>query len=255
MLLQQTIDKLYRMKLFAMAQALSEQSDNMTSLSFEERLGLMVDREWDLRESRGLNRRLQVAKLKLPATVEDIYFTYERGLDKASFLSLAECNFIKLHRNVIVTGATGTGKTYAICALANKACRLGYSARYFRTSRLLSAIALARADGTYPDVMRKLEKAHLLVLDDWGLYPFDRDSASDLFELLDDRSHRGSVIIASQIPVSGWHETIACPTMADSILDRLVHNAYRIEMKGESMRKKLSEEGAEKTLQKLPQEG
>lgn len=242
MLIEQTIDKLYAMKLNAMAAALREQmqSADHSSLSFEDRLSLLVDRQWDEKESRGLSRRLQVAKLKQSAVVEDIDFATPRGLDRLAVLSLAECEFIRSHRNVIITGPTGAGKTYIACAIANKACRLKHSVRYFRTGTLLSGIALARADGSYPRLARSLEKTDLLVLDDWGLYPLEPEGAREIFEILEDRSGAGSTMIASQLPVSNWFDAIAAPTIADAILDRLVHGAYRVEMTGDSMRKKLS---------------
>jgi DNA replication protein DnaC len=242
MLIEQTITKLYEMKLTAMAGALREQMDKpeFHSLSFDDRLSLLVDREWDEKESRGLTRRLQTARLKLPATIEDIDFHTDRALDKSALLSFAECNFIKSHHNIIITGPTGVGKTYIACAIANKACRLKHTVRYLRTGNLLGSINLARADGSYPALMRRLEKTDLLILDDWGLYPLEADGARDIFDILEDRSHSGSVIIVSQIPVPDWYDLFSSPTIADAILDRLVHNAYRIEMKGDSMRKKLS---------------
>lgn len=242
MLLEQTIDKLYQMKLDGMVEALKEQmaSPSHSQLPFEDRLGLLVDRQWDMKETRGLRRRLQVARLKQQAAVEDIDFHTQRGLDRSTLLSLAECSFIKSHANLIITGPTGVGKSYIASAIANKACRMKYSVRYFGCGALLSATAQARADGSYPSFLRKLEKVDLLVIDDWGIYPFTQESARDIFEIMEDRSHKGSVIVVSQIPVDGWYDIIAAPTIADAILDRLVHNAYRIEMTGESMRKKLS---------------
>lgn len=242
MLIEQTIDKLHQMKLCAMAEGIKEQMANpqTSGLTFEDRLALLVDRQWDIKESKGLSRRLQMAKLKQQASIEDIDFRARRGLDKASLLSLAECNFIKNHSNIIITGPTGVGKSYLACALAHKACRLKYSARYFGCGNLLSSAALARADGTYPNLLTRLEKTDLLIIDDWGLYPLDGDGARDIFEILEGRIHCGSMIIVSQVPVENWYEIIAAPTIADAILDRLVHNAYRIELEGESMRKRLS---------------
>ena len=205
-----------------------------------------MDREWDVRESRGLTRRLQLAHLKQPATLEDLDFHTPRGLDKAALLSLGEGQFITAHHNIIITGPTGVGKTYIACALANKACRLKYTARYFRLGNLLSSVALARADGRYPSLMRQLEKIHLLLLDDWGLYPLEAESSRDLFDVLEDRSQAGAVIIVSQVPVAHWYDLFAAPTIADAILDRIVHNAYRIDMKGDSMRKKQAPPGVSK---------
>jgi DNA replication protein DnaC len=241
-MIQQTLDKLYQMKLNGMVDAIGEQLANpaASSLSFEERIGILVDRQWDIKENRGLRRRLYNAKLKQQAAIEDIDFRTHRGLDKAAMLSLAECNFIASHSNIIITGPTGVGKTYIACAIAQKACRLRYSVRYYGCGNLLSAAALARADGSYGSLLTRLEKTDLLVIDDWGMYPMDADAARDMFQILEDRTHRGSTLIVSQVPIENWYDIIAVPTIADAILDRLVHNAYRMEMEGESMRKKLS---------------
>lgn len=241
-MLQQTLDKLYQMKLNGMVDAIKEQLTNpaASSLSFEDRFGMLVDRQWDLKESRGLTRRLQTAKLKLQASIEDIDFHTHRGLDKAALLSLAECNFIDAHSNIIITGPTGVGKTYLACAIANKACRLKHTVRYFGCGNLLSQTALARADGSYGSLLSRLKKTDLLVIDDWGMYPMDAEAARDVFEILEDRTSHGSTLIVSQVPVENWYDIIAAPTIADAILDRLVHNAYRMDMQGESMRKKLA---------------
>lgn len=182
MLIEQTIEKLNQMKLNSMAAALREQMGNADyqSLTFEDRISLLVDRQFDEKESRALTRRLQVARLKTPAVVEDIDFATPRGLDRAATLSIAECEFVRSHRNVIITGPTGVGKTYIACAIANKACRMKHTIRYFRTGSLLSAVALGRGDGSYPRLVRALEKTDLLVLDDWGLYPLDAQCARDI---------------------------------------------------------------------------
>ena len=240
MLLEPTLDKLYQLKLGAMADAVREQQANptMAELTFEERLGFLVDREWDARENRGLTRRLQVARLKVPACVEDLDFRADRGLDKGVMLRLAECQFIAQHHHVLITGPTGVGKTYLACALGQAACRRHYRVRYHRCDQLLTAMQLARVDGSYPSFMRRLEKAEVLILDDWGVTPFDQTAARDLFDLLDERTTQGALIIASQAPLDTWYDLITAPQLADAILDRVVHNAYKIQLHGESMRKR-----------------
>jgi DNA replication protein DnaC len=250
-MIQQTLDKLYQMKLNGMVDAVKEQLANpaVSTLSFEDRFAMLVDRQWDLKESRGLARRLQTAKLKQQAAIEDIDFLTHRGLNKAEILSLAECNFINARSNIIVTGPTGVGKTYLACAIANKACRLKHTVRYFGCGSLLSQAALARADGSYGSLLTRLKKTELLVIDDWGMYPMDAEAARDIFEILEDRTSCGSTLIVSQVPVENWYDIIGAPTIADAILDRLVHNAYRMEMRGESMRKKLAKKVTDLTSQ------
>lgn len=238
-MLQQTFDKLNQMKLFGMARALQEQlaQPDIISIPFEERLGMLVDREVDYRENKRLARLLKEAKLKQQACVEDVDFRHPRGLDRAVFFSLADCRWIREHHNLIITGPTGVGKTFIACALANKACRLGFTVRYWRTSRLLPAVATARADGSYATLIHKLQKTDLLLLDDWGISPLQVDEARDLLDILEDRNQTRSTLITSQMPVNQWHNVLADPTLADAILDRLVHNAYKLELRGESMRK------------------
>lgn len=240
MLLQPTLDKLYQLKLGAMAEAIREQQAHptMAELTFEERLGLLVDREWDARENRGLTRRLRDARFKLAACVEDLDFRADRGLDKSVILRLAECRFITEHHHVLITGPTGVGKTYLACALGQRACRLHYRVGYYRCDQLLTALRQARLDGSYPALLRRLEKMELLILDDWGVTPFDQAAARDLFELVDDRTTRGALLITSQAPLDTWYDLITAPQLADAILDRVVHNAYKIEVRGESMRKR-----------------
>ena len=239
MLTQQTFDKLYELRLKGMAQAYHEQLERVdtSGLSFDERFGLMVDQEWQLRKERRTARRLKNAKLKAQACVEDIDFRHPRGLDKAVVLDLATCNWIRAKRNLILTGPTGLGKTWIANAFCDKACREGFTARYARVSMLAYEVSIARADGSLMSYLRKMAKTDLLVLDDWGLNPLGGQAQHDLLEIVDDRVGTGSTIVTSQLPVSKWHDTIADASVADALLDRLLGSATKIEMKGESLRK------------------
>jgi DNA replication protein DnaC len=241
MLTHPTMEKLRNLKLWGMAKALEDQMTDaeINSLSFEERLGLMVDREMDERLNRRMIANLKKAKLRLQACMEDIDYRYKRGLDKSLMMSLASCSFVRKAQNVILTGPTGVGKTYLSCALVHKACLEGYSALYRRLSKLLAELALARRDGRYSKVMAAYAKTDLLVLDDWGIVRLNQEERLDILELLEDRYGLKSTIVAAQVSVDQWHEIIGDPTLADAILDRLVHNAHKIELEGDSMRKKL----------------
>jgi len=240
MLIHPTLEKLERLRLTGMLTALQEQMgmDDINDLSFEERLGLLVDREAVCRESRRLKTRLRKAKLRHAAAVEDIDFRHPRGLDKSLVLRLADCDWLKNHENLIITGPTGVGKSYLACAFAQKACRTGYSAIYLRTSRLFENLGLAKGDGRYIKLLTGFAKTDLLVLDDFGLAKLNREHQHDLLEILEDRHGLKSTLVTSQLPVEHWHEQIGDPTMADAILDRLVHSAHKIQLKGGSMRKK-----------------
>lgn len=240
MLIQPTLDRLHELGLYGMAQALAEQLavPDVQALSFEDRLALLLEREACERDNRRLRRLLQLAKLRLDASVEDLDFRAPRGLDKSLILRLAGCDWARQHQVVLVSGATGTGKTYLGCALAQAACRHGLSTRYFRLSRLLDELALARADGSYPKLMDRLAKTQLLALDDYGMVPLNDPQRRDLLELLDDRYGRRATLVTSQLPFEHWHDVIGDPTFGDAILDRLVHHAHRITLKGPSMRKK-----------------
>ena len=239
MLTHPTMEKLNTLKLTGMVKALTEQQQmaEVDSLGFEERLGLLVDREATERESRKLATRLKKAKLRQSASIEDLDFRRSRGMDKALILSLAACAWIAKGINVLICGPTGVGKSYLACALAHKACLEGYTALYLRLPRLFEELRLAKADGRYGKLMLSYAKTDLLVLDDWGLTPMTDPQRRDLLELMEDRYGLKSTIITSQLPVTAWHEAIGDPTLADAILDRIVHNAHKIEMKGESMRK------------------
>lgn len=242
MLIHPTLEKLRSLKLEGFARGLEEQmaSAEMAGLSFEERLGLLVDREVMDRENKRLAGRLHRAKLRQSACLEDIDFRHPRGLDRSLVMSLAGCNWIKEHLNVLLTGATGTGKSYLACALAHRACLEGYSALYARVPRLFGELAVARGDGRYAKMLKSIARVDVLVLDDWGLARLNAEERGDLLEIMEDRYQMRSTIVASQLPVDKWHEVIGDPTIADAVLDRLVNNAYRISLSGESMRRKLS---------------
>jgi DNA replication protein DnaC len=243
MLSHHTIDKLEAMGLSAMADGLRQQMEQAqyAELSFEERLGLLVDREATWRENRRLQTRLYAAKLRQSVTVEEIDFRAPRGLDRAVLLSLAEAGWVKAHHNLLLTGATGCGKSFVACALAHAAIRNGHAALYVRTPRLLSDLALARGDGRYPRLLNKLARTELLVLDDCLLTPISSEEAKDLLEIVEDRNQLRSTMVVSQLPVDSWHQAIPDPTLADAILDRLVQNAHRIALKGGSMRRRQPE--------------
>jgi len=239
MLNHPTLDKLRELKLTGMKDALEEQQQmhDIETLDFEERLGLMVDREITVRAERRLTTRLRNARLREQATIEDLDYRHPRGLDKALMQSLIGGQWLKEHLNLLITGPTGVGKTWIACALAHKACRDGFTAQYRRVSRLFDELSYAHADGRQPQLRKKLARTDLLVLDDWGLAKLLAAQRRDLLEVLDDRHGRKSTLVTSQLPVEHWHKIIGDPTLADAILDRLIHNAYRIELKGESMRK------------------
>ena len=243
MLIHPTLELLQRLRLTGMYKALQEQLQmpDIESLSFEERLALLLEREMTERETRRLKTRLKQAKLRENAAVEDLDYRARRGLDKALMTRLASCQWIGEHLNVLITGPTGVGKTWIACALAQKACREGFSARYLRLPRLLQQLGIARADGSYPKLLAEIARIDLLVLDDWGLTPLNDEQRRDLLEILDDRFNARSTLVTSQLPISHWHEYLADPTLADAILDRLVHSAYKLDLRGESMRKKAAD--------------
>lgn len=240
MLLHPTLDKLQTLRLLGMVKALNEQlhMPDIADLSFEERLGLLVDRELTERSDRRLSTRLRQAKLRQNACLEDIDYRPPRGLEKSLMLRLATCQWVKERHNVLILGPTGIGKTWLACALGHQACREGYTVLYLRLPRFLQELPIAKGDGRYPKLMASLAKTALLILDDWGLAPLNDENRRDVLELLEDRHGRGATIVTSQFPVDHWHAAIDHPTLADAILDRLVHNAYKITLNGESMRKR-----------------
>jgi len=240
MLHHPTLEKLQTLRLSGMYKALSEQMNMPESetLSFEERLGLLADREMTERQDRRLKTRLHQARLKHHACVEDLDYRAPRGLDKALMLQLAACRWVREGLNLIINGPTGVGKTWIACALAQKACREGYTALYLRLPRLFEDLGLAHGDGRFTKLMAGFAKTDLIILDDWGLAKFTAEQRRDMLELLDDRHGSRSTVVTSQVPVEHWHEVIGDPTLGDAILDRIVHSAYRINLKGESMRKR-----------------
>lgn len=239
MLTHPTLEKLQTLRLPGMLKALEEQQrmPDIGTLGFEERFALLIDRELTERENRRLGTRLKKAKLRHSCCVEDIDFKASRGLDKSLILSLAACLWIARGLNLLICGPTGVGKSYLACALGHKACLEGYSALYLRLPRLFEELRLAKADGRYGKLMLGYAKTDLLILDDWGLTPMTDPQRRDLLEILEDRYGKCSTIVTSQLPVAAWHEAIGDPTLADAILDRLVHNAHKIELKGDSLRK------------------
>src|SRR6266513_6297355 len=241
MLNQQTTEKLYAMRMRGMAEAFTQQQEDpqSTQLSFEERFALLVDRQWNWRQNRALDRRLLIGRLQGTACVEDIDYRSPRGLDRQLVRSLtAESAWVREHQHLFLIGPTGVGKTWLARAFAHKACRDGYTALFHKAAELFRNLAVARADGSHTKLLDRLSRVDLLVVDDWAMAPLTEAERRDFLEICDGRYQVRSTLLTSQLPVVSWHPQIGDPTVADSILDRLVHNAHRIELKGESMRKK-----------------
>jgi len=241
MLNQPTMEKLHGMKLYGMADAFRAQLETTEShqLSFEERFALLVDHQWLWRENRALARRLRAAKLKQRAVIEDVNYQHPRGLDRRLLRTLASSQWVRQKLNIVFNGPTGIGKSWLACALAQKACRDGFSVLHKKTSELFRELTIAHADGSLGRMLLRLAQIDVLLLDDFAMAPLNDSERRDFLEICDDRYQRRSLILTSQMPVAHWHEQIGDPTLADSILDRLLHNAYRLELNGESLRKTL----------------
>lgn len=237
--MQPTIDKLYSMKLLGMVDAIRRQMEDPEAgrLSFEERLALLVDQQWDWRQNKALTRRLKNARFKIDAAIEDVDYRHPRRLDRHLLRTLSACDWVRLHHNLLIIGPCGVGKSFIACALAQKAVRDGFTALYARAPRLLRDLSIARADGSFPKLLDRLARIDVLIVDDWAMAPLADTERRDFLEICDDRYSLRSTVLTSQVPITHWHDQIGDPTLADSILDRLVHNAHRIELQGASMRK------------------
>lgn len=240
MLIHPMVERLRGLGLAAMADAFIEMQRNATAddLSREDWLGLLIDREATAREGKRLARRLRQARLRQNAVIEDTDLRTPRGLDRGLFQKLATCGWIRESQHLLIGGPTGVGKSWLACALGHKACRDGFSVTYRRAARLFADLAIARGEGRLTRLMATLERTRLLIIDDWGPEPLNAEQRRDLLEIIDDRDQKGSLLITSQVPVARWHEIIGDPTLGDAILDRVIHRAHRIELKGESLRKR-----------------
>ncbi len=238
MLHEQTMEKLYAMRLHGMAQALQEQmkQPDMAGLSFEERLAMLVDAQWLWKENRALALRLKNASLKHRASIENINYRHARQLDRSQIRSLASCQWVKQHQNVLITGPTGIGKSYLCCALLEKACREGYTVYYAQAHKLFRELAAAYVDGSYDRFLSRLARTDVLAIDDWALLPLAEPERRHLFEVVEDRHGSRSTLVASQFPVENWHELIGSPSIADALIDRVIQGAHRIALQGETMR-------------------
>lgn len=238
MLTQPTLDRMNAMKMFFMVDAFQRQlaSTQSSTLSFEERLGLLIDAEWSGREQRKLDQRLRTARLRHSASIEDVDFKAHRGLSRDLVLALGRGDWLRERQNLLITGPTGVGKSYLACAFAERACRSGFTALYLRAPRLYQELAVSRGDGSYGRLLARLTRTQLLIIDDWGLAPLKDQERRDLLEVVEDRYERASTLITSQLPIKAWHEVIGDATLADAICDRLVHCAHRLELKGPSLR-------------------
>ena len=235
-----TIGKMQKMKLYGMLRAFNQsmEAGMISKVTADELLGHLIDAEWDDRHNRRLQRLIKAAKFRYQASLDEIDFNFDRGLDKNMLLRLSSSRWIEKRRDIIITGPTGVGKSFFASAFGFQGCMYGFRVLYFNCSKLFSQLRLKKADGTYNKELDRIQKQEMIILDDFGIHPFDTQSRLSLLEIMEDRHGRGSTVISSQFPVKSWHEIIGEPTIADAICDRIIHSAYRIELKGESVRKK-----------------
>jgi len=236
---EKTMEKMKQLKFLGMVRAFKTSMENHDKkMTGDELVAFLIESEWDDRNNRRIERNVKNARFRYKSDIENIHFDIDRNLDKNQMMRLAECSYIEKKENIIINGSTGIGKSYVASALGNQACTLGYNVFYTNTSKLFSRLRMAKADGSYMKEISRIEKQDLLILDDFGIQPFDNHSRTALMEIMEDRHSKHSTIVTSQIPVKLWHDVIGEKTIADAVLDRLVHDAHRIEMKGESLRKK-----------------
>lgn len=235
-----TLDKMRKLKFFGMFRAFkaSMETDQLNNYTVDEMIAHLIESEWDDRQNRNVERRLHNARFRYKASVEEMYYHADRNLDRNQIRRLAECTFITRQENLLITGSTGIGKSYIASALGHQACMIGYRVLYTNTAKLFAKLKMAKADGSYIKEITRIERQQLLILDDFGIQPFDHQSRASLMEIVEDRHGKMSMIITSQLPVNKWHEVIGEKTIADAILDRIIHDAHRLELKGESLRKK-----------------
>jgi DNA replication protein DnaC len=235
-----TLEKMRKLNLFGMYRVFkaSLESEKKEKCTTDEMIANLIQSEWDDRQNRGIERLVKNAKFRYKASMEELNYKIERNIDKNQIMRLGECNFISKKENVLITGSTGVGKSYIGSAIGHQACYLGYKVVYHNTAKLIGKLKLAKVDGSYTKEIAKIERQNILILDDFGIQPFDEQGRTMLMEIIEDRHGKGSVIITSQVPVSKWHDVIGDKTMADAILDRIIHQSHRIEIKGESMRKR-----------------
>jgi len=235
-----TLDKMRKLKFFGMFRAFkaSMETDQLNNYTADEMIAHLIESEWDDRQNRNVERRLHNARFRYKASVEEMYYHADRNLDRNQIRRLAECTFITRQENLLITGSTGIGKSYIASALGHQACMMGYRVLYTNTAKLFAKLKMAKADGSYIKEITRIERQQLLILDDFGIQPFDHQSRASLMEIIEDRHGKMSMIITSQLPVNKWYEVIGEKTIADAILDRIIHDAHRLELKGESLRKK-----------------